>query len=324
MDSKSDDMDDKNQDGEGGQGGEGGTKRRRRGDAGERNYTCGCGKSYLSYPALYTHIKTKHNGVTPAGTSQPQTNGKSGRGRPKKEDSAAKVKEEDKGEHFENQEAQVANETVINYLSSLGDKVSYLTQQEGNAVISDSVETFDLVNKFPADILRPEDYNAVISELANIVRNKNIGSEDLDKETGLKKSNMNKIFAIFIYCIGRRMTEEFYREFVFFLMMYRRALNEIGWIIKAETMKAVIPEMERRVEYCTINNGEYAPDICNEFITDKWNEYVPQYNVSGFKVLGVDTEMTKNAVFLTQHFCNWLQAQRYTNSRLQINDDNDI
>jgi len=58
-------------------------KRRVRGDQAERNYTCGCGKSYLSYPALYTHIKTKHDGITPAGTSQPQTNGKSGRGRPK-------------------------------------------------------------------------------------------------------------------------------------------------------------------------------------------------------------------------------------------------
>lgn len=58
-------------------------KRRAKGDSGDRNYTCGCGKSYLSYPALYTHIKTKHEGVTPAGTSQPNSNGKSGRGRPK-------------------------------------------------------------------------------------------------------------------------------------------------------------------------------------------------------------------------------------------------
>ena len=24
------------------------------------NFICKCGKSYLSYPALYTHIKTKH------------------------------------------------------------------------------------------------------------------------------------------------------------------------------------------------------------------------------------------------------------------------
>jgi hypothetical protein len=29
---------------------------------------CGCGKRYLSYPALYTHIKTKHEGRQPEGT----------------------------------------------------------------------------------------------------------------------------------------------------------------------------------------------------------------------------------------------------------------
>lgn len=58
-------------------------KRRAKGEAGEGNYVCGCGKAYLSYPALYTHIKTKHDGITPSGTTQPQTSSKSGRGRPK-------------------------------------------------------------------------------------------------------------------------------------------------------------------------------------------------------------------------------------------------
>lgn len=28
----------------------------------ERNYKCSCGLSYLSYPALYTHVKLKHSG----------------------------------------------------------------------------------------------------------------------------------------------------------------------------------------------------------------------------------------------------------------------
>lgn len=37
-------------------------KRRTRNDEDGRNFSCNCGKSYLSYPALYTHIKTKHNG----------------------------------------------------------------------------------------------------------------------------------------------------------------------------------------------------------------------------------------------------------------------
>ncbi len=36
--------------------------RRKKIDDDGRDYTCSCGKSYLSYPALYTHVKTKHNG----------------------------------------------------------------------------------------------------------------------------------------------------------------------------------------------------------------------------------------------------------------------
>lgn len=45
-----------------------GRKRKSKNDNVERNYICGCGKDYLSYPALYTHIKNKHNGIAPDGT----------------------------------------------------------------------------------------------------------------------------------------------------------------------------------------------------------------------------------------------------------------
>jgi hypothetical protein len=34
----------------------------------KRDYACGCGKTYLSYPALYLHLKIKHNGKQPTGT----------------------------------------------------------------------------------------------------------------------------------------------------------------------------------------------------------------------------------------------------------------
>lgn len=33
----------------------------------DRDHNCLCGKSYLSYPALYTHIKNKHGGQTISG-----------------------------------------------------------------------------------------------------------------------------------------------------------------------------------------------------------------------------------------------------------------
>ena len=51
--------------------------RRSKNDTEGRTYKCSqCGKSYLSYPALYTHCKTKHNTCNTSGR---------GRGRPKKE-----------------------------------------------------------------------------------------------------------------------------------------------------------------------------------------------------------------------------------------------
>lgn len=49
-----------------------------------RDFACGCGKRYLSYPALYTHVKTKHSGTTPCGTNIPQISTGRSRGRPHK------------------------------------------------------------------------------------------------------------------------------------------------------------------------------------------------------------------------------------------------
>lgn len=59
-------------------------KRRSKNDTKNRDYKCGCGKNYLSYPALYTHIKQKHGGVYPPGTQLTQQKSSRGRGRPRK------------------------------------------------------------------------------------------------------------------------------------------------------------------------------------------------------------------------------------------------
>ena len=60
------------------------TKRRSKNDNSGRDFVCGCKKRYLSYPALYTHIKQKHNGITPPGTNTSQHFTGRGRGRPRK------------------------------------------------------------------------------------------------------------------------------------------------------------------------------------------------------------------------------------------------
>ena len=37
-------------------------KRTRNQSETKRDYGCPCGKTYLSYPALFTHVKQKHEG----------------------------------------------------------------------------------------------------------------------------------------------------------------------------------------------------------------------------------------------------------------------
>jgi len=59
-------------------------KRRSKHDYVNRTFQCGCGKSYLSYPALYTHVKNKHDGQQPEGTLIPEKRKSRGRGRPRK------------------------------------------------------------------------------------------------------------------------------------------------------------------------------------------------------------------------------------------------
>ena len=58
--------------------------RKTRKDKDGRKHICGkCKLGYLSYPALYTHIKTKHDGIRPEGTITGEGGKTKKRGRPK-------------------------------------------------------------------------------------------------------------------------------------------------------------------------------------------------------------------------------------------------
>jgi len=65
-------------------------KKARHSKAGDRSYICGgCQRSYKSYPALYLHIKRKHNGIRPPNTKAskpvgPVISEKTHTGRPQK------------------------------------------------------------------------------------------------------------------------------------------------------------------------------------------------------------------------------------------------
>lgn len=178
-------------------------------------------------------------------------------------------------------------------------------------------ETIDLIAEFPINLFKEGEHETIFNELKNIVKANKLPVEEIDRYSDLKKTLMNKILAIFLYLVGKNVKKEFYKELAFFIVMYRKALNDIGWSKKFEQTHI----LEKGGDYCASNNGEYAPEISNDFITEKWPEYCSQYSVLKFRYLGTEVEPIRNTVFLTREFCNWLNNARYTNSRLNINEE---
>ena len=143
--------------------------------------------------------------------------------------------------------------------------------------------------------------------------------DNVDPINGLKLISIYKIMALFLSEVSANIRTEFYKEIVFFVVMYTKALNKVGWEIKAKLIERTSEDETK--EFCSENNGEFIPEICNEFITDLLPEYLREYDISSFKVLGAEVSQIRNAVFLTQHFCNWLNYHTYTSSRLVLNPE---
>ena len=178
-----------------------------------------------------------------------------------------------------------------------------------------------MLNDFPIDIFkeREDDYQVIYEYLESLQSTKADHEEVIDPATELKQTSANKIIAVFLQEMSRHIRREFYQELVFFALMYRRALNLFGWTTKANLTGRA--EGDESGEYCELNNGELMPEICNEFINCYLIEFMQDYDISKFKVIGPTLDQLRNAVFLTQHFCNWLNYHKYTLARLVLNPE---
>ena len=139
-------------------------KRRKKNECYGRDYKCGCGKEYYSYPALYTHIKTKHDGKTPEGTNANQIQNGKGRGRPRKnfltnEDTFIRRKRENNRKINENQTNELND--LLNHSNCSSD---YFNQGEMKFLLI--YQFFDLLRN-----IQDEKYKNIFNSKEN--KNKN-------------------------------------------------------------------------------------------------------------------------------------------------------
>ncbi|KAL4473814.1 hypothetical protein ABPG74_022678 [Tetrahymena malaccensis] len=343
---------DQGQDGQNGQSEK--KTRRTRKDQNDRNYNCGCGKSYLSYPALYTHLKQKHDGKPPEGTSLPGPQGKANsRGRPpKKEDGDQNNKEEEKSAVGSNEAVDVLEE-ILNFLDTIDKNYRRNKNDEWT-------EDNKLSDIFPIEFFQGKEeteYKAILDGIKQLENDPaNFFYEEIDPKEEIKKTEMNRIFVLFLNYIAKGVQNDALREIMIFLCFYRKALNQYGWDaleqkinneLQQQNMLAngqngdnpelngnseaapvqqqyQIEQSRRQQEYCQINNGDDSFLICNDLVIEVLPNYFREYsNSNELFIIGPSDEQLKNAVYIIQHFANWLFASRYTNTKLVIKADDE-
>ena len=212
-------------------------KRRSKRESEGRNYTCKiCSKSYLSYPALYTHYKQKHNTNNSSGR---------GRGRPKKETN--------EGENEKNN-YNPQNQTFFN---KEGRKGTTSKEMINNCIEEAFKELYDPNDKSKIESRGIKFYFSVdehpfLSEFKK-------DEHDINK-TGDDKQIADLVLIEYLNKMSQYCDPKYYVKLIKFVTLFREHSNSFN--------ENKVPNNEEKKEFTQINPAEDVPDSSNEFITD--------------------------------------------------------
>ena len=254
-------------------------KRRSKSEVEGRTHQCKlCNKSYLSYPALYTHYKLKHNTNNSSGK---------GRGRPKKEQNESEVEKSKynpmNATFFSKEERTGKTET--SEISGCIDEVfselyseEYRRRNESRKMKNYlTVEEHPFLNKFKLDI------------------------HDTNKNVINEKEKADIVLIDYLNKMSMFCNKEYYTKLIKFVTLFREHVN----IYHSENNNAEYG----KVEYTAVKDAEDVPDCSNEFITDF---LLPDENDNDF---GFSKD---EAIDLTQNACYWMYENNFTCSKLSL------
>jgi hypothetical protein len=305
-------------------------KRRSKNDNNGRDYVCGCGKTYLSYPALYTHIKTKHNGENPCGTQQFQSG--RGRGRPKKIIPCGQP-EVEQNQLFPSPSQHLV--PGLNYAASPKEEEKVRQNNENDP---DSIFTkygvLEYSMKNPTNVFteflkqtKPEHvqyYNDLLDNVKAVYQEETqknqiastpdtpfpppifLNKDDLNNEqkspvVEISEKKCERILSEYLCEMVNKVNEKFFTSLIIFARLYRDYMNVNGWDIIG-VYKPVSSE-DRMKEYSKHNNTEHFPEACNSFV----KQYLPKEYPNFEQPIAID---------LTIHMCDWMYKKGYTHTKI--------
>ena len=262
-------------------------KRRSRKDLKGRNFMCKiCYKCYLSYPALYTHCKQKHN-------SNDISDRK--RGRPKK--------------YVEKSFKEKFQHNPIN--------LTYFLKEERTGI----TEIYDFPNCINIAFNNIYDYNNEEIKERNIKKQMNeyhkiyehpfLGKFLLSKhDRNMKIENENEIcdnvFMDYLNKMSLNVNPNYFIKLIVFVTLFREFIN-ISNRNDLSNQNEQSNFLRYENEYTTYNCAEDIPIFCNDFI----NNFLDcEKNLFNFdKAESID---------LSQNFCNWMYDNDFTTLKLSL------
>lgn len=313
-------------------------KRRSKNETKGRDYKCTeCEKTYLSYPALYTHIKTKHKNCGDIPITSVR-----GRGRPRK--GTSKESRADSGSifYFHTEERKGGPTAVIHGFKEAFDLVfakskKYRGYDEHKLYVElykrhiENVRTCNYSREhagltvfgarpagLPEAVYEPKSEEHSASRPSEPREHEGSEEQVVDEKTreeNQRKKKMKKcdeIFAEYLDLIAKDVKKECYANVLKFVLIYRECMNQYGDKIQKEKNGGESNPQETRGEeskcYCLTHDAEHVPEASNELITI----YLDTVNTSFGDMEPVD---------LTLNFCGWLFNGGYTCSKLSLMND---
>ena len=255
-------------------------RRRSKKEVEGRNYVCKiCSKSYLSYPALYTHYKQKHNTNNSLGR---------GRGRPKKEilhTEDEKNKYNPTNESFFLKEDKTGktepqneiNKCIDKAFNELYDPEKKNIIEERNIKFYENVEDHPFLSEFKRDI------------------------HDINKYLGDEHEFTDLVFIEYLNKMSTFCNPQYYVKLIKFVTLFREHVNLVNHY--------KVKDNEQNKEYTECNDAEDVPDSSNEFITEFLD---PEGRNQDF---GYSKE---ECIDLTQNLCFWMYENNFTCSKLSL------
>ena len=244
-----------------------------------RNYKCSlCDKSYLSYPALYTHCKQKHNTNNHSGR---------GRGRPKKEQNEIDI-EKDK-----------YNPLTVDYF--LKEEKTGKTPVENINECAKKAFNYLYNNQDEPDNIKKKIKERKMKEYSKIKEHPFLGNfindlHDINKILVGEKIPTDFVLINYLNKMSNYCNENFYEKLIIFVVLFREHINIINED-KADENK----------EFTQTKEAEDVPESSNEFLTDFLFPEEQDFEFCFSK---------DEAIELTRNLCNWMYENNFTCSKL--------